>query len=121
MTVSSPAYLLEREIAAFRTARRRKDADAAWTALERAHIISQPALGPHLRVHWLMFGFAVRLRQPREVAGQALRLALAPLGAITGRVPWGNTGRAGVSAFERMPLPSDLAAVLLGSEKGQRP
>ena len=40
-----------------------------------------------------MLGFAVELRDWREIAGQVVRLALAPLGAMTGRIPVGNTGR----------------------------
>ncbi|MBT8427288.1 MAG: DUF3703 domain-containing protein, partial [Erythrobacter sp.] len=35
----------------------------------------------------------------------------APLGNLTGRLPWGNTGRANVSAFAPMPYPDDLAEV----------
>ena len=121
MTDTTPPALLQREIGAYRAARREGDEAAAWTALERAHIVSQPSLGPHLRVHWLMLGYAVRLRQPREIAGQAIRLALAPLGAITGRIPWGNTGRADVSAFEPMPIPADLAAALRDEPEKTRP
>ena len=92
------------------------DVAGAWQALERAHIISQPMLGPHMRVHAAMLGLAGRLRQPREIAGQLARLALAPLGAITGRVPWGNTGRSNVSAFQPMPIPPELAAKMSHDE-----
>jgi hypothetical protein len=88
------------------------DTGAAWWALERAHILSQPDLPLHLRVHWEMLGYAVRQRDLREVAGQTLRLALAPIGALTGRIPVGNTGRSNVSAFEAMPIPADLRAAI---------
>lgn len=112
MNAVIPTIALDREIAAHRAARDAGDAAAAWTALERAHILSQPTLRPHIRVHGLMLGYAVRLRQPREIAGQLARLALAPLGALTGHIPPGNTGRAEVSAFESMPIPPDLAAIM---------
>lgn len=105
---------LEGEFAAHRTARAAGNTDAAWAALERAHVLSQPALGAHVRVHARMLSFAVALRDPREAFGQLARLALAPLGSLTGRIPWGNTGRANVSAFAPMPLPEDLRAVLDG-------
>lgn len=59
-----------------------------------------------------MFAFAVRLRDWPEAAGQLLRLALAPLGNLTGRLPIGNTGRSTVSAFAPMDIPSDLRAIL---------
>lgn len=88
------------------------DTGAAWWALERAHILSQPDLPMHLRVHWTMLGYAVRLRDLREIAGQTLRLALAPLGALTGRIPIGNTGRSNVSAVQPMPIPPDLSVAI---------
>jgi hypothetical protein len=96
---------LAADIAAYQRARRSGDTSAAWTALERAHNLSQPLLGQHLRVHCLMLGFAVRTGDAREVAGQFARLVLAPLGTLTGRLPWGNTGRSRVSAFRPMPIP----------------
>ena len=100
--------LVEAELAVFRAARAGGDAARAWRALERAHILAQPRLVPHLRVHAIMLGHAWRLRQPGEVAGQLFRMALAPLGHFTGRTPAGNTGRSNVSAFAPMPIPPDL-------------
>jgi hypothetical protein len=108
--------LLDREMAAFAEARRRGDVVSAWRALERAHIVSQPMLSRHMRVHAAMLGYAVRLLDGGEVAGQLARLALAPLGAITGRLPWGNTGRSDMSAFRTMPIPPDLAEAMSRKE-----
>jgi len=88
------------------------DTGAAWWALERAHILSQPALALHLRVHCVMLAYAVRTLDPVEAIGQTARLLLAPLGDLTGRTPTGNTGRARVSAFARMPVPGDLRSVI---------
>ena len=96
------------EMILFRVARASGEQAAAWRHLERAHIVSQPYLGLHLASHWAMLGFAVELRDWREIAGQVVRLALAPLGAMTGRIPVGNTGRSNVSAFQPMPVPDDL-------------
>lgn len=107
--------LIDRETAAYRDARRRGDVAAAWRALERAHVVSQPLLGRHVRVHVAMLGYAVRLSDAREIVGQLARLVLAPLGAFTGRTPSGNTGRSNVSAFATMPMPADLAAELEGA------
>jgi hypothetical protein len=45
------------------------------------------------------------------------RLALVPLGSLTGRVPVGNTGRARISAFKPMPIPSDLEALISQRDK----
>lgn len=104
--------LLDREIQNYRTQRTLCDEAGAWRSLERAHIIAQRALAPHMRVHKIMLRYAVHLRDYREVAGQLARLALAPLGSLTGRTPFGNTGRSNVSAFEPMPIPEDLRSVL---------
>lgn len=119
MSTATLAPLLDQELTAYRQAVRTGDNDAAWIALERAHIVSQPMLGRHMGVHLRMLRFAVLLGQPREVAGQIARLVLAPLGALTGRLPWGNTGRANVSAFRSMPIPSDLGGAL--QQHGQLP
>jgi hypothetical protein len=104
--------LIEAEMAAFETARQAGDTSTAWRALERAHIVSQPYLGLHLNNHWAMLKFAINLRDAKEVFGQVVRLAVAPLGALTGRIPIGNTGRSNVSALQPMPVPDDLRAAL---------
>lgn len=104
--------LVANEMAQYRRARSYNDFDKAWRALERAHIMSQPFLGLHLSNHWTMLGFAAYQGDWREAAGQIFRLALAPLGALTGRNPVGNTGRSNVSAFKAMPIPADLASQL---------
>lgn len=85
---------------------------AAWEALERAHILSQPILRLHLTAHLAMLRLALQTGDGREVAGQLLRLALAPIGALTGRNPHGNTGRSNVSAFRKMPIPPELHALI---------
>lgn len=103
---------LSRELDAHHRAVAIGDAAAAWTALERAHVLSQPKLLPHLHVHLLMLWLALRTRDGREVGGQLLRLALAPLGHVTGHTPPGNTGRARASAFAPMPVPDDFTGVL---------
>jgi hypothetical protein len=108
------AAAFEKECADYRTARAAGDADAAWHALERGHILSQQVLSLHLKSHSLMLGFAVNQRDVFEAFGQFIRLLLAPLGALTGKIPWGNTGRARVSAFRPMPIPDDLAPLLKG-------
>lgn len=100
------------ELLAFAAARETNDVAGQWRALERAHILSQVSLSPHLKVHRLMLDLARRLGDHREVLGQAVRLLLAPLGSLSGRIPWGNTGRSTVSAFETMPVPQDLRDVL---------
>jgi len=102
--------LLRQEREAFRDTRRLGEVSAAWAALEREHIIGQPYLWAHFRCHLSMLGFAIELRDWRELRGQILRLLLAPLGNASGRLPVGNTGRSNVSAFAPMEIPADLSA-----------
>lgn len=102
----------EREMARYREARQANDPAAAWRALERAHILSQPVLSIHLATHFEMLKHACHTRSGREIAGQLARLVLAPFRLLSGRVPIGNTGRANVSAFKAMPIPDDLRTIL---------
>jgi len=110
--ISVPHELIALEMAAFHAATKGGDVEAAWLHLERAHIISQPYLARHLASHFAMFKFAMSQRDAKEIIGQLARLALAPLGALTGRIPLGNTGRSNVSAFKPMPIPDDLSELL---------
>jgi Protein of unknown function (DUF3703) len=95
------------------TARRAGDTEAEWHHLERAHILSQPLVGLHLRTHAAMLGAALRSWDGHETVGQALRLLLAGPGSLSGRYPVGNTGGADVSAFQPMAVPDDLRPLLL--------
>lgn len=99
---------LAAEYALFGAARRQGDRLAAWHHLERAHIVAQPLLGAHLRSHGYMLRYAIEMRDAREVAGQTLRIGLALIGSLAGKLPVGNTGRARISAFAPMPVTSDL-------------
>lgn len=103
---------LSAEYRAFESAARDGQIEQAWRHLERAHIAAQARLWPHCRSHWKMLVFAVHLRDWREAIGQMVRLLLAPIGNLTGRVPAGNTGRANVSAFARTEIPPDLQAII---------
>src|SRR5262245_46176644 len=105
------AWHLERQAAT--SARRQRDPNKEWHHLERAHILSQPLSGLHVRTHAAMLRAAVRRRRGREIAGQLLRLLLAAPGSISGRFPAGNTGGADVSAFTIMAIPDDLRPLLL--------
>lgn len=100
------------ELASYREARRINDAAMAWCALERAHILSQPVLSIHMATHFEMLKYAVMRHDGREFLGQMVRLVFAPFGSLTGRIPYGNTGRANVSAFKAMPISEELQAIL---------
>ena len=96
-----------------RTARRNNDPQREWEHLERAHILSQPFAGCHVRTHLSMAAYAMRHRDVHELGGQLTRLLVAGPGSLTRRYPLGNTGGADVNATRPMPVPPDLE-VLLG-------
>jgi hypothetical protein len=96
------------ELDAARAARTTGNSGAEWTHLERAHILSQPMAGAHVRTHLAMFAAAWRRHDRHEVVGQLFRMVVAAPGSATGKYPIGNTGGANVSAFEPMPIPEDL-------------
>ena len=100
------------ELDAARAARSSGDTSAEWSHLERAHILSQPLAGAHVRTHVAMFTAALRRHDRHELTGQLFRIIVAGPGSITGKYPVGNTGGADVSAFAPMAIPDDLRPVL---------
>jgi Protein of unknown function (DUF3703) len=88
------------------------DADSQWQYLSAAHIVGQHQIGLHLKSHLHMLRLSRRQRDWPEAAGQLFRLALVPLGHLFNRLPFGNTGRADVSAFAPMGLPRQLAQLI---------
>ena len=100
------------ELARAKQLRELGDRQGAWRHLERAHVLSQPLAGRHVRVHGAMLNFAIRGRDRRELAGQVVRLTVAGPGSLLRRYPLGNTGGADVSAVAPMPIPDDLQAIL---------
>ena len=84
------------------------DTDAGLSHLERAHVIGQKYVVPHVRAHWAMLKLEWRLRRPAAVVGQAVRIVLGGIGSAVGVLPDGNTGSSHVSMFKRMPVEEDL-------------
>lgn len=102
-------------------AARRTSAEEAWRHLERAHILSQPFAGLHVKVHMHMIRRAFRDRRWRELLGQIPRLLLAGPGSLLGRYPRGNRGTTVISMFRPEPLPSDLASLLTDEPGDAKP
>lgn len=86
--------------------------ERAWLYLEAAHVVGQIHFKPHLQTHVHMLGLAWRTGDWREAVGQVVRLALVPLGHLSGRLPLGNPGRSNVSAFAPLPVRQDLAELI---------
>lgn len=90
------------------------DLDRAFGHLERAHVLGQQHVGPHVRSHVAMLGIGWQRRDGREVFGQLLRIPAAVIASSFGVPPTGNTGGANRGFFEEMEIPADLAALLDG-------
>lgn len=103
---------VDAEIEAARAAEASGLGTVAFNHLERAHVLGQASTWQHVRVHVLMLRWGWRHHQPREVAGQLLRLVGAATKTAIGLLPEGNTGGANVSAVKPMPVPDDLAEIL---------
>jgi hypothetical protein len=84
--------------------------DHAMRHLQRAHVLGQNFVVPHVRSHWSMFRIALLRRSPADGLGQAVRIILGALGSAVGVVPTGNTGGTDISMFARLPLDPDIAA-----------
>lgn len=93
--------------------------DTAFAQLERAHILGQRFLLPHLVTHVHMLRIGWRRRDAREIAGQLLRVVATLPGWLSGWVPKGNTGGANVSALKPMPIPADLQPLLADYHVGR--
>ena len=114
-----PAF--DAELAAAARAESAGDAAAAFTHLERAHVLGQASTVLHVRAHWRMLAWGWRQRRLRECLGQVMRLAGAATKTAVGLVPEGNTGGTSVSPFKRLPLDPDLAARIEAARAGLRP
>lgn len=86
----------------------RGELDAAFAHLERAHVLGQDLVVPHVRSHGRMLALELRRRRPAAAFGQAVRVVLGALGSALGSVPAGNTGGSDVGLFRRMPIDPEL-------------
>ena len=64
--------------------------EEAFTHLERAHVLGQRYVVPHVQAHWLMLKIGLSRRSITEVFGQAVRILLGALGSVIGVVPTGK-------------------------------
>lgn len=100
---------VDAEFVAAKAAELAGDPRTAFRHLERAHVLSQRSTVQHVRAHLRMLAWAIRNRDPREMAGQVIRIVGAAAKTWLGLVPAGNTGGSNVSAFKPMPVADDLA------------
>lgn len=92
----------------------RGELESAFAHLERAHVIGQAFVVPHVRSHWLMLEVELRRMRPVAAFGQIVRIVLGALGSAVGTVPVGNTGGSDISMFKRMPIAPELRDLIDG-------
>lgn len=100
------------EVAEAQRLLKRGSLNEAFAHLERAHVLGQRYIVPHVRTHWLMLRIGVSRRSVAEVMGQAARIVLGALGSAVGVVPTGNTGGTNISMFRRLPIDPEIENVL---------
>lgn len=88
------------------------DRAGSFRHLERAHVLGQASTLQHVRAHYHMLMWGIRQRRAGEVVGQVLRVVVAAMKTAIKAVPVGNTGGSNVGAFQSMPVPKDLAAII---------
>lgn len=104
----------DNEIAKAKSLTASGDLDGSFAHLERAHVIGQYYVTPHVTSHWLMLQLELRRWRLAAVPGQVVRIVLGALGSAVGVVPTGNTGGTNVSMFKRMPVQADLQRIIDG-------
>ena len=92
----------------------------AFAHLERAHVIGQRHVGPHVLAHYLMLRVEWRRRCYAAIPGQLARIVLGALGSAIGVVPTGNTGGTNISMFRRMPVEAALQDIIDGCSGDER-
>ncbi len=103
---------VQAELDAADAAEARGDFHTAFEHLQRAHVLGQASTQLHVRIHWRMFGFAMRNRLRGEAFGQLWRTAAAAVFTALRLVPKGNTGGSDVSGFRALPVAPDLQRII---------
>ena len=109
------------EIAQARALMSRGELQGAFRHLERAHVIGQSHVVPHVVAHWLMLGIELRRCQLVAAWGQVVRIVLGALGSAVGVVPTGNTGGSNVNMFKRIKIEPELQDLIAGRAPDHSP
>jgi hypothetical protein len=87
--------------------------EAAWTALQRAHILGQTDPIAHAVAHWTMLKLAWKQADAKEIVGQLVQAGLAaPLTLMTGRSRALRRGRVQGDRRQTFIIPEDLQQLL---------
>lgn len=109
MVKATLTQAFEAEMAAARNLYPTGCLEAAFGQLERAHVIGQRYVLPHVRSCWWMLKIGLAQHSPAEVWGQATRIMLGS--AVNIILVW-NIGGTDISMFKRLPTSVDIAKIL---------
>ncbi|ALO36376.1 hypothetical protein CMT41_17740 [Colwellia sp. MT41] len=109
---------VEAELQLARTSYVVGDYSQAFKYLENAHVLGQESTYFHVKVHCIMFYWALRQRDIHELLGQTFRVIGAATKTAIGLVPSGNTGGADVSPFKVMPIKEIHANYIENAKSG---
>lgn len=101
------------ELARAKQAIAAQDIEAAWIALQRAHLLGQRDAIAHTVVHWHMLTLAWQQQDYNEIKGQLLPTLLAfPLTLLVGQLRQLRGGKASPSDAAKDAIPDDIRQLL---------
>ena len=103
---------VEAELRLAQLASSNNQSSKAFFHLENAHVLGQESTYWHVKVHFLMFLWAIKNTKLSECLGQAFRLVGASTKTALGLVPKGNTGGSNISPFKTLPLRPEHARAI---------
>lgn len=112
------ARYVKAELALAAKAKESGNVGTEFQHFENAHVIGQESTYWHVKVHVLMFLWAIRNFQLKELFGQTFRIVGAATKTAVGLVPQGNTGGANVSPFKVMPIKPEHQAIIRNAKAG---
>lgn len=107
------APAVQREITLAKKSQASGNTAESFHHLENAHVLGQESTWWHVKVHCLMFLWAIRQRNVKEALGQLVRIVGAATKTAIGLVPAGNTGGSNVSPFKKLPIKQVHKAAIL--------
>lgn len=109
---------IEAELNLARVAKQKGDFSQSFRHLENAHVMGQESTYFHVKVHVLMFCWALKRNDFRELLGQFFRVIGAATKTAVGFIPSGNTGGANVSPFKVMAIEPELQECITRAKSG---
>ena len=99
----------ETELKQAKIAIAQQDFDTAWTALQRAHMLSQQEAIAHTTTRWHMLSLAWKQRDFKEIRGQVIPTLLAfPLTLFVGKFRTQRGGKANTQSADQPSIPDDI-------------